>query len=162
MVYLQCIPLCHLQSTRANRIKSLWLGIRIFAVGHWIFLAGASLVCFCFYKFQKTLFFTLPDPTDTTAQTNYYKPFQMLFYLTLAFSLASCLELIWKITKSEYFMIDWEKPGQAAAKFSINSELRKLKTSIWRKLFVVNELYELSVSRLYNIEFTLLFMGLFL
>lgn len=131
--------------------NAMWLGIRCFALGNWIFLFGVSLVCFCFYKFQQTLFFTLPDPTDSASQLSYYQPFATLFYVTLAFSLASCMELVWRITKSEYFLIDWEKPGQAPAKFNINAELRKLKTSIWRKLFVVNELYELSVQRLYNV-----------
>lgn len=70
--------------------NALWLGIRYFALGNWIFLLGASLVCFCFYKFQQTLFFTLPDPSDATAQANYYQPFAILFYVTLSFSLASC------------------------------------------------------------------------
>jgi len=101
--------------------NAMWLGIRYFALGNWLFLLGASLVCFCFYKFQQTLFFTLPDPTNSAAQASYYQPFAILFYTTLSFSLASCFELVWKITKSEYFLIDWERPGQAPAKFNINS-----------------------------------------
>lgn len=140
----------------------MWISIRCFAVGNWIFLTIGSLVCFCFYKFQKTLFFTLADPGDSNAFTTFYQPFETLFYITFAFSIVGCLELVWRITKSEYFLIDWEKPGQVNTKFPINQEINKNKVSIWRKLFVVNELYELSISRLYNLEFTLLLVGLFL
>jgi hypothetical protein len=118
--------------------NGFWIGIRTFAVGLWLWLFGVALVCFCFYKFQKTMYFTLPDPNDSAAQLNYYKPFENLFYIVFSFSVASSFELVWRITKSEYFMIDWEKPGFTMTKFNVEHEERKVKTSIWRKLFVVN------------------------
>lgn len=68
-----------------------WIALRIFSVGLWLWLFGVSLICFCFYKFQQTLYFTLPNPTDPSSLLSYYQPFQNLFYIVFSFSVASSL-----------------------------------------------------------------------
>ena len=49
---------------------------------------------------------------------------------------------------TDYFMIDWEKEKRIG-NFDVGNQ--KKQASVWRKVLVVNELYELTISRLINI-----------
>ena len=68
--------------------------------------------------------------------------------------------MIYDIANStDYFMIDWEKEKDTS-NFRIKLGEEKKQVSVWRKVLLVNELYELTVSNLINTEFVVLF-GLF-
>ena len=141
---------------------ALWLALRCWTVGLFVWLAGVSMFCFCFYKFQTALYMILPDPNDEASKLAYYTPFKTVFFIMAGMGILSLFETVWRIASAEYFLLDWEKPKENPGKFSTQHNNKEVKPSIWRRLFVVNELYELAMKRLCSVEFTLLFSGLFL
>ena len=84
------------------------MAMRYWGVGMWIFLFGSSAYCFCFYKFQQTVFLLMPDLVDDWYPL--YHSFMALFYTQYAFMFISIFILIYDMTTStDYFLIDWEK-----------------------------------------------------
>lgn len=84
----------------------LLMAMRYWGVGMWIFLFGTSAYCFCFYKFQQTVFLLLPDMVESWFP--YYHSFMALFYVQFAFLFFSILLLVYDMsTSTDYFLIDW-------------------------------------------------------
>lgn len=82
--------------------------IRHYGLTLWIWLLGVSTYCFCFYKFQQTVYLLLPDLV--TQWIGYYDPFMVVFYLQFSFVFISVIMLIYDLsTVTDYFIIDWEK-----------------------------------------------------
>ena len=82
------------------------MGIKFWAIGMWIFLFGASAYCFCFYKFQQTVFLLLPDMVSNWYP--YYHSFMALFYVQFSFMFISVFLLFYDLSSStDYFLIDW-------------------------------------------------------
>ena len=80
--------------------------IRHFGVSLWIWLLGVSAYCFCFYKFQQTVYLLLPD--TATQWLAYYDPFMVIFYLQFSFVLISVWLLFYDLSNvTDYFIIDW-------------------------------------------------------
>lgn len=110
--------------------------IRHWGITLWIWLFGVSLYCFCFYKFQQTVYLLLPD--TTTQWMAYYDPFMIVFYLQFAFVFLSVLLLIYDLgAMTDYFLIDWEKERDLS-NFNIRMENNKTQISVWRKILLVN------------------------
>lgn len=83
-----------------------------------------------------------------------------MFYITFSFTVVAIFILMFNLVNStDYFLIDWEKEKDLG-KFEINKNRKEV--SVWRKVLLVNELYELSVSRTINIELVSLLSVLFL
>ena len=136
------------------------MALKNWAVGMWIFLFGSSAYCFCFYKFQQIVYLLMPDME--TDWRPYYHSFMSLFYVQFVFMLFSIVLLIYDIaTTTDYFLIDWEKEKNNS-KFDVNTGYNKRQISVWRKVLLVNELYEMTINRLINMEFVSLFALLFL
>lgn len=82
------------------------MAVKHWGIGLWIWLLGSSAYCFCFYKFQQTVFLLLPDMF--TQWAGYYDPFMILFYIQFGFVLFSVILFIYDIgTTTDYFMVDW-------------------------------------------------------
>jgi hypothetical protein len=82
--------------------------IRHWGIALWIWLFGVSAYCFCFFKFQQTVYLLLPD--IVTQWIGYYDPFMIVFYVQFGFVLISVFLLIYDLsTVTDYFLIDWEK-----------------------------------------------------
>ena len=73
--------------------------------------------------------------------------------------LALIIQVFRLVNNTDYFLIDWEKEKEMG-KFEIGKN--KKEVSVWRKVLLVNELYELSVSRLVSLEVVILVSLLFL
>ena len=138
----------------------LLMAVKHWAIGLWIFLFGISTYIFCFFKFQQTIFLLLPDINNQAEWDDYYHHFLAIFYTQFGFMLFAIFFLIYDLgSTTDYFMIDWEKEKRIG-NFDVGNQ--KKQASVWRKVLVVNELYELTISRLINIEFVMLFSLLFL
>lgn len=84
------------------------MAIKHWGIGLWIWLFGVSMYCFCFYKFQQTVYLLLPD--IFTQWFGYYDPFMIVFYIQFGFVLVSVFLLIYDLASTtDYFLIDWEK-----------------------------------------------------
>jgi hypothetical protein len=70
---------------------ALWLALRCWTVGLFVWLAGVSTFAFCFYKLQNALFMILPDPNDSAANLLYYTPFKTVFFIMFGLGLISVL-----------------------------------------------------------------------
>ena len=82
--------------------------MRHWGITLWIWLFGASAYCFCFYKFQQTVYLLLPD--TVTQWLAYYEPFMIVFYLQFGFVFFSVILLIYDLgSATDYFIVDWEK-----------------------------------------------------
>lgn len=68
---------------------AVWLALRCWTVGMFVWLAGISIFGFCFYKLQNALYIILPDPSDTIANTLYYNPFKTVFFIMFALGFMS-------------------------------------------------------------------------
>ena len=114
----------------------LLMALKHWGVGMWIWLFGVSTYCFCFYKFQRTVFLLLPDME--TDWFPYYDSFMALFYVQWVFVLFSVFLLIYDMgSTTDYFLIDWEKEKNAS-NFDINMGHNKRQASVWRKVLLVN------------------------
>lgn len=111
-------------------------GLKHWGIGMWIWLFGVSAYCFCFYKFQQTVYLLMPDTETDWAP--YYHSFMALFYVQFVFMLFSIFLLIYDMgSTTDYFLIDWEKEKNAS-KFGINMGGSKRNISVWRKVLLVN------------------------
>lgn len=134
------------------------MAIKHWGIGLWIWLLGVSTYCFCFYKFQQTIYLILPD--ISTQWYPYYDQFMIIYYLQFGFVLFSIGLLIYDLgTTTDYFFIDWEKEKNES-NYNINMGNNKKQISVWRKVLLVNELYQLTISEAINISLTILF-GIF-
>lgn len=127
-------------------------------MGIHIFLLCFSGYIFCFYKFQRTIYLVMIDYGNDTGGV--YQLFSALFYMEFSFLMLAVFIEIFNLTNStDYFLIDWEKEKELG-RFEMGRNKREV--SIWRKVLLVNELYELSVNRIINVEMVSLFSVLFL
>lgn len=131
--------------------------IYIWGYGLWVWVLGESLYIFVFYKFQETIYLLLPQ--ENTQWKQYYQPFVVCFYTGLAFVWFSLWNVIYSLSEVDYFMIDWEREKDNR-KFEVGKDRKK--TSVWRKIHLVNQLFELAVSRKINLYFLTLFSLFFL
>ena len=132
--------------------------IRYVAVGLNIWLLVLTTFIFCFYKFQQTVYLLLPSSGSDTS--GLYKSFEALFYTNYSLMVVAIIIFTFNLANSvDFFLIDWEKEKELG-KFEMGKN--KKEVSIWRKVLLVNELYELAVSRIINIETVSLFSLLFL
>ena len=128
--------------------------VKYVAVCMFLWTFCLSAYCFCFYKFQETVFLILPNSGD------FNKMFEAFYYTTLSFTLVAMLIMAFNlVTRTDYFLIDWEKEKDIG-KFELGKN--KKEASVWRKVLLVNELYELTVARMMNIEVVVLVSLLFL
>jgi hypothetical protein len=67
--------------------------------------------------------------------------------------------VIYSLSDVDYFLIDWEKEKDVG-KFDVNRQ--KKEVSVWRRVLLVNELYELAIRKNINVYFVTLFSLLFL
>lgn len=110
--------------------------IRHWGIALWVWLLGVSAYCFCFYKFQQTVYLLLPD--TVTQWMGYYDPFMVVFYLQFGFVLLSVFLLVYDLsTVTDYFLIDWEKEKNLS-NFNTHTANTKSQISIWRKILLVN------------------------
>lgn len=73
-----------------------------------MWLAGLSTYCFCFYKFQQTVYLILP--TWDEGQASFYTPFNVFYYIQLAFVFGAIFILFFDMAYSvDFFLVDWEK-----------------------------------------------------
>jgi len=92
--------------------------VKFIAVGVWLWLLCLSGFCFCFYKFQQTIYLILPSPSNDT--TGLYSIFMALFYITFSFTVLAIFIMIFNLVNStDYFLIDWEKEKDLG-KFEVN------------------------------------------
>lgn len=110
--------------------------MRHWGITLWIWLFGVSAYCFCFYKFQQTVYLLLPD--TVTQWLVYYEPFMIVFYLQFAFVFFSVMLLIYDLgSATDYFIIDWEKPKDLS-----DDEIKEVRNrrpiSVWRRILLVN------------------------
>jgi len=82
-----------------------------------------------------------------------------MFYATLIITTISLWIVVYNLGEVDYFLIDWEKEKEVG-KFDVNKQ--KKEVSVWRRVLLVNELYDLAVSKNINIYFVTLFALLFL
>lgn len=82
--------------------------VKFIAGGIWLWLLALSTYCFCFYKFQQTVFLILPSPNNDT--TGLYSAFNAFFYITFSFTIVAIFIVFFKlVNQTDYFLIDWEK-----------------------------------------------------
>lgn len=82
-----------------------------------------------------------------------------MFYATLIITTISLWIVVYNLGEVDYFLIDWEKEKEVG-KFDVNKQ--KKEVSVWRRVLLVNELYDLAVSKNINVYFVTLFALLFL
>lgn len=110
----------------------------------WCFVLSAY--CFCFFKFQRTVFLMLPG---FTSDQSLYESFRAFYWTSFCFMfLALIVQVFRLVNNTDYFLIDWEKDKEMG-KFDVGKN--KKEVSVWRRVLLVNELYELSVSRIVNL-----------
>lgn len=132
--------------------------IKYMAVGIWLWVFAFSTYCFCFYKFQQTIYLILPDPSPDTSR--FYYNFAAFFYVTFSFTIGAIVIMVFRMVNyTDYFLIDWEKEKNLG---SLDVGRNRKEVSVWRKVLLVNELYEISMNRIINIEFVSLFSLVFL
>jgi hypothetical protein len=122
--------------------------------GLWIWSLGLATYVFTFYKFQETIYLILPEETQ-----EYEGFFTSIFLVQLFFVLLSTWNVIYNLSEVEYFLIDWEKEKDVR-KFEVGPERKE--TSVWRKVLIVNELYEHAVRQTVDVHLVTLFALLFL
>jgi hypothetical protein len=83
----------------------------------------------------------------------------IIFYTQLAIVAISLWIVIYNLGEVDFFLIDWEKEKDIG-KFDVGKN--KKEVSVWRRVMLVNELYELAVRKNINIYFVTLFALLFL
>lgn len=82
--------------------------VKFVAAGIWLWLLAFSTYCFCFYKFQRTVYLILPSPVNDTA--GLYSAFSAFFYITFSFTIVAIFIIFFKVVnQTDYFLIDWEK-----------------------------------------------------
>ena len=82
--------------------------VKFIAGGIWLFMFAFSTYCFCFYKFQRTVYIILPSPSNDTM--GLYATFGAFFYITFSFTIVAIFIIFFKmVNQTDYFLIDWEK-----------------------------------------------------
>ena len=76
---------------------------------HWseamfFYLFVMSGYWFVFYKMQNTAHFLVPDPTTAS---NEYRPFYVVFIITIIFQFLTTLNMIREQVNMDFFFIDW-------------------------------------------------------
>ena len=100
----------------------------------WLWLLLLSGFCFCFYKFQQTIYLIIPSPSNDS--TGLYSIFMAMFYITFSFTVVAIFIMMFNLVNStDYFLIDWEKEKELG-KFEINKNRKEV--SVWRKVLLVN------------------------
>jgi meckelin len=110
-------------------------------IGIFFWIVSAAFCCFqtVLFKWQKALFWCLPD--ESYNQFNLLRSF---LYVATAFEGLSCLLRVFILqTQSYFFLIDWEAPHTPGNP-----------TSAWRRINVANEWGRLATVRSSNIVFT--------
>jgi len=80
--------------------------VKYIAVTIWLWLLCFSTYCFCFYKFQRTVFLILPYPSSDTS--GLYSGFQAFYYINFSFMIVAIFILLFNMTNyTDYFLIDW-------------------------------------------------------
>eukprot|EP01083_Nonionella_stella_P292993 996483_1 len=119
--------------------------------------------CFVFFKGQGTVFFLLPEEGSGAESA-----FIAILWVVFVGKILDVVSRLLKQVQLDIFLIDWEQPRgfevDPNAPFGTQSErgMKKSPVSVWRKLFVANEWNELQVSRLVNVELSLIFLLFFL
>lgn len=83
----------------------------------------------------------------------------IIFYVQMVIMVISLWIVIYSLGDVDFFLIDWEKEKDIS-KFDVNKQ--KKEVSVWRRVLLVNELYELAIRKNINIYFVTLFALLFL
>ncbi|KRX07370.1 hypothetical protein PPERSA_06985 [Pseudocohnilembus persalinus] len=107
---------------------------------------------FVTYKMQSVPYLLIPSKDQYYDE--FYKPFDVMFFLMFSFNMISIVYTIYKQTSIDIFFVDWEKPIEYKEK-----EDRDRGISVWRTLFIANELNEMSIERVLAIELNLMLMG---
>ena len=80
--------------------------VKYIGVGIWFWLLAFSTYCFCFYKFQQTVYLILPSPSNDT--TGLYSAFDAFFYISFSFVIVAIfIQFLRLVNYTDYFLIDW-------------------------------------------------------
>lgn len=70
--------------------------------------------------------------------------FMIIYYTQMIIMAISLWIVIYNKGDVDYFLIDWEKEKEVG-KFDVNKQRKEV--SVWRRVLLVNELYERAVAR---------------